>query len=90
MLLDPGIIPPLAVTLREARRLSGLGSTTLWKLRKAGRLRFIKVPGIDRALIDFRSLQELLSQSAAVAPPARRRGRPQKTPAQPRAAAAAG
>jgi hypothetical protein len=71
-------LPPLAVTLREARRISGLGYTTLWKLRKAGRLRSIKVSGVDRALIDFRSLQELLGQSVAEAQPQRRRGRPRK------------
>jgi hypothetical protein len=86
-----GNLPPLAVTLREARRISGLGYTTLWKLRKAGRLRSIKVPGVDRTLIDFRSLQELLGQSAAVAPPARRPGRPRKiVPAQSQQQSSAG
>jgi len=84
---NAGNLPPLAVTLREARRISGLGYTTLWKLRKTGRLRFIKVPGIDRALIDFQSLQELLApRAAAKAPPARRRGRPRKVAAQREAA----
>jgi len=83
---------PITVSVREACRLTGLGPTTLWKLRKAGRLQTVTVPGLDRTLILYSSMQELLSPSAQ--PPVKRGpGRPRKYPlptpaaAQPEAAA---
>ena len=69
---------PITVTIREACRITGLGPTTLWKLRKAGRLKEAKVAGLDRTLILFSSLRELLSPDAQV-PLKRGPGRPRKT-----------
>jgi len=80
---------PIAVTIREARRLSGLGETTLWKLRKVGRLKEARIDGVDKALILFSSLQELLSPSIQGPPAKRGRGRPRKHPLPPQPAEAA-
>jgi hypothetical protein len=76
---------PITVTTKEACRISGLGPTTLWKLRKAGRLKTAPVPGLDRTLILYSSLQELLKPSASTLQPKRGRGRPRKVTAQPEA-----
>jgi hypothetical protein len=76
---------PITVTIREACKISGLGPTTLWKLRKAGRLKTAQIPGVDRALILYSSLQELLSPNGQTQPP--KRGRPPKTAAQSQAMA---
>jgi len=69
---------PLAVTVRRACELSELGLTTMWKLIKQGRLETRHVPGVDRTLISFASLQKLLApaseNTAAVPPPRRPRG----------------
>jgi hypothetical protein len=70
---------PITVTIREACRITGLGPTTLWKLRKAGRLKEAKIAGLDRTLILFSSLQELLSPDAQV-PLKRGPGRPRNHP----------
>jgi hypothetical protein len=81
---------PITVTIREACKISGLGPTTLWKLRKAGRLKAAQIPGIDRTLISYDSLRQLL-EGASTQPQAKpRRGRPPKAQpgAQPEAAAA--
>jgi hypothetical protein len=83
---------PITVTIREACKISGLGPTTLWKLRKAGRLKTAQIQGIDRALILYSSLQELLtpdpSENTKTPPPRRGRGRPRKVPLQPQQAEA--
>jgi hypothetical protein len=71
---------PITVTIREACKISGLGPTTLWKLRKAGRLKTAQIPGVDRALILYSSLQELLNPGAQTQPVKRGRGRPRKYP----------
>src|SRR5262249_5170467 len=76
---------PITVTIREACKITGLGPTTLWKLRKAGRLKTAPVPGLDRTLILYSSLQELLNPSASTLQPKRGRGRPRKVAAQPEA-----
>jgi hypothetical protein len=68
--------PPIAVTIREACRISGLGQTSIWKLRREGRLETVHVPGCDRALVTYRSLVELLTPSAEA--PRRKRGRPRR------------
>jgi excisionase family DNA binding protein len=49
---------PLTVTVQEARRLSGLGKTTVFKLIGEGRLRVVKVRG--RTLVRYDSLKNLL------------------------------
>jgi hypothetical protein len=71
---------PITVTVREAHRLSGFGLTTLWAFVKNGRLKVRRVPGVDRTLILYSSLQQLLtpdpSENTAVPPPRRPRGRP--------------
>ena len=79
---------PITVTIRQACKLTGLGPTTLWNLRKAGRLKTAQIPGVDRALILYDSLHELVNPSAQTLPPRRGRGRPRKFPAvtQPEAA----
>jgi hypothetical protein len=73
---------PITVTVREACRLSGFGLTTVWKFVKEGRLKTRRVPGIDRTMIVYSSLEELLtpdpSENTTVSPPRRPRGRPRK------------
>ena len=49
---------PLAVTLNEACRLSGLGRTKIYELVDAKQLKLIKVG--RRSLIVFKSLRELI------------------------------
>lgn len=49
---------PLTVTVQEARRLSGLGLTTVYKLIGEGQLRTVKVRG--RTLVRYESLKSLL------------------------------
>jgi hypothetical protein len=76
-------LDPITVTVREGKRLSGYGFTTLWKFIKEGRLKTVRVPGVDRTMILYSSLQELLtpdpSENTAVPPPRRPRGRPRKS-----------
>jgi len=81
---DKADLDPITVTIREACKISGLGPTTLWKLRKAGRLKTAQIPGVDRALILYSSLRELLNPDAQTQPVKRGRGRPRRIiPAQP-------
>jgi excisionase family DNA binding protein len=49
---------PLTVTVQEARRLSGLGKTTVFKLISDGALRTVKVR--RRTLVRYESLKSLL------------------------------
>jgi len=71
---------PIAVTLPNASRMSGLGLTTLWAYLKDGRLEPIRPPGVRRTLISVRSLRALLTPEPQPAqPPKRRRGRPRKS-----------
>jgi hypothetical protein len=67
---------PLTVTFQTAKKLSGLGLTTLWKLVKEKRIEIVRIGG--RSLITYRSLLALLTPTASEAPP--RRGRPRKPP----------
>jgi excisionase family DNA binding protein len=67
----------LTVTVATARKLSGLGNTTIWALIKSGKLVSICVG--RRRLIVYRSLEELLSPAPDPSPQPRRRGRPPKT-----------
>lgn len=69
---------PIAVTIPEARRLSGLGYTTIWKLIGEGTLQTVHVG--RRRLILYNSLLRLLTpESTASVLPRRRRGRPRKS-----------
>jgi excisionase family DNA binding protein len=51
-------LKPLTVTISTARKLSGLGHTTIWRLIKEKRLVTVHVG--RRTLIIFSSLEELL------------------------------
>ena len=79
--VDPGL-RPLTVTFQTAKRLSGLGLTTLWALAKAGRIEIVRVG--RRTVITYASLERLLSpgiaQPAIGQMAAPRRGRPPKLP----------
>src|SRR5262249_44223033 len=68
---------PLAVTIAEACRVSGLGATKIWGLGAEGRLKLIRPDGCRRTLVDYRSLVEFLTPSTEA--PRRKRGRPRKT-----------
>jgi len=79
---------PITITVPQACRLSGYGPTTVWRLIKERRLKVVRVPGVDRTLVDYDSLRQLLAPASAVIPPTKRgRGRPRKVPAQAEAAA---
>jgi hypothetical protein len=67
---------PLAVTFPVARRISGLGLTTLWRLARERRIETVRVG--RRTLITYRTLAQLLLPDAADAPQPRPRGRPTK------------
>ena len=69
---------PLTVTIPVARRQSGLGTTTIWKLIGEGTLATVRVG--RRRLIVYQSLLRLLTpENGTGSPPApRRRGRPRK------------
>ena len=51
-------LDPLTLTVKEAKRISGLGHTTVYKLIGEGKLHTTKVG--TRTLISFASLKELL------------------------------
>jgi len=53
----------LAYRLRDAARASGLGMTTLYRLRKAGTLRAVRIRG--RVLIPADALRALIAGAAA-------------------------
>jgi excisionase family DNA binding protein len=54
---------PITVTVPEARRISGLGNTTIYELIRTGKLKSTTVG--TRRLIDFASLRDLLTAKAA-------------------------
>jgi hypothetical protein len=64
-------INPLAITFPTAKKISGLGLTTLWKLAKEGRIELVRVG--RRTLITYASLRALLTPPAAPHPEPRRR-----------------
>jgi hypothetical protein len=70
-----GSVEPIAVTIRRACELTGLGATSIWMLGKQKRIEILHVG--RRALVTYRSLQRLLEPEA---PPKRGRGRPRKSP----------
>lgn len=56
---------PLAVTVPEALRLTGLGRTTLYRLISENKLQAVKIG--TRTLIKFATLKQLLEPEAEVA-----------------------
>jgi excisionase family DNA binding protein len=56
---------PLAVTVKAACKLVGVGNTTMWGLIKAGRVKSVSVG--RRRLIIFSSLETLLTTDAEAA-----------------------
>jgi hypothetical protein len=73
-----GSVKPLAVTVATARKVSGLGNTTIWALIKNQTLEVVRVG--RRTLITFRSLEALLTPFSSPPPQPPRRGRPRKAP----------
>lgn len=55
---QPPAVEPLTVNMQQARRLSGLGNTTLFAMTKDGRLESVLVN--NRRLIIYASLKRLL------------------------------
>ena len=72
-----GDLAPLAITVRRACDLSGLGATTLWGFLRDGRLTAVRPPGTRRTLILYDSLERLLAPATDRQQPRRRR-RPRK------------
>jgi hypothetical protein len=66
---------PLAVTVSQACELSGLGPTSIWSFLRDGRLEVVRVAGLRRTLITYRSLRKLLEPQSASPTSLRRRGR---------------
>jgi excisionase family DNA binding protein len=60
-------LKPLTVTVATARKISGLGNTTVYALIKDRKLEVVHVG--RRTLITFRSLEALLAPSAPPAVP---------------------
>jgi len=52
-------LSPITITVKETARLSGLGLTSVWQLIRDGKLTVIRVSG--RTLVEFASLQRLLT-----------------------------
>ena len=68
---------PLTVTVATAKKLSGLGNTTIWALIKDRTLQTVHVG--RRTLITYRSLEALLAPCLTLqSRPRRCRGRPRK------------
>ena len=57
---------PLAVTVKTACNLLGVGNTTMWALIKSGRVTTISIG--RRRLVTFGSLESLLTSESRVAP----------------------
>ena len=70
-------VNPLAITVKRACELSGFGPTSIWAFLKSGRLEPVRVPGVRRTLVSYKSLARLLSPQSD-APQPRKRGRPNK------------
>jgi len=71
------VAAPIAVTVAKACELSGFGPTSIWAFLKSGRLEPVRVPGVRRTLVSYKSLARLLSPQSD-APQPRKRGRPNK------------
>jgi hypothetical protein len=47
---------PLAITVKRASELSGLGLNSIWGFLRDGRLEAVRVPGVRRTLVSYPSL----------------------------------
>jgi hypothetical protein len=56
---------PLAITVARACELTGFGPTSIWAFLKDRRLEAVRVPGVRRTLINYRSLMKLLASDQA-------------------------
>jgi hypothetical protein len=50
---------PLTITVKQACEMSGYRKTTIYKLRKTGKLKKADVAGVRRALIEYASFEAL-------------------------------
>jgi excisionase family DNA binding protein len=55
-------LKPLAITVPTARKISGLGNTTVWRL--IGEQKLVAVRVGRRVLVTYESLEKLLSPKA--------------------------
>jgi hypothetical protein len=69
---------PLAITVKRASELSGLGLTSIWGFLRDGSLEAVRIPGVRRTLVSYPSLTRLLGPPSASVPPPRKRGRPRQ------------
>lgn len=69
---------PLAVTVKRASELSGLGLTSIWAFLRDGRLEAVRVPGVRRTLVSYPSLARLLAPPSTGPTQPRKRGQPRK------------
>jgi len=60
--IAPDDLKPLTVTVATARKISGLGNTTVWALIKARKLETVRVG--RRTLITYGSLEALLKPAS--------------------------
>jgi hypothetical protein len=67
---------PLTVTVDRACELIGLGRTSIWAMLGNGTLERVRIPGIRRTLISYRSVSRLLPPSSPLQPAPRDLGRP--------------
>ncbi len=56
----------LTVTIREAKRITGLSHDTIYKLIKRGRVKMTKIG--RRTLVSYASLQELMGETPVPTP----------------------
>jgi len=59
---DTTSLEPITVTIAETRKISGLGTTTIYHLIKQGKLKASTVG--RRRLVDYASLKALLTAAA--------------------------
>ena len=59
----PEVAKPLAVPVKTACKLLGVGNTTMWALIKAGRVKTVSIG--RRRLVIYASLEALISEGGA-------------------------
>jgi excisionase family DNA binding protein len=59
------VTKPITVTVQDARRLLGLGNTSIWKLISAGKLQTVRIG--KRRLILYESIEELIASAGDAA-----------------------